>query len=192
MKRAIVTLESVSNYSQSRHYSEEEVPKLKGELYHDYEKRTWRHRMQVNAEGYVFIPPMAFKNCLSETAKYKSQKIAGKGNATYTKKFESGILVLDPLVLPVKAVDVPGEWLFVPADGVRGSGKRVMKCFPLIAYWKGDVAFYVMDDIITEDIFTDHTKDGGRYIGIGRFRPSHNGYYGRFTVKKVLWEAVES
>jgi hypothetical protein len=192
MKRAIVTLESVSNYSQSRHYDEETVPKLKQELFNDYEKRTWRHRMHVNEGGYVFIPPMALKNCLSEAAKYKSEKIAGKGNTTYTKKFESGILVVDPLVLPIKAEDVPGEWLFLPPDGIRGSGKRVNKCFPLIAHWAGEVTFYILDEIITEEIFVAHLKDAGSFIGVGRFRPSRNGFYGRFTVKKVIWEAVES
>src|SRR5215467_10450238 len=124
MKRATATLEAVSHYSQSRHYSEDLVPRLKQELPKEYEKRTWRHRMHTNEEGYVYIPPMAFKNCLSEAAKYRSQKIPGKRNATYTKHFEAGVLVLDALTLPIKGADVPGEWLFVPSDGIRGSGRR--------------------------------------------------------------------
>ena len=53
----------------------------------------WRERLHVNSDGYVFIPPMAFKNCISEIAKYRSDKIPGKRNATYTKHFESGVLV---------------------------------------------------------------------------------------------------
>ena len=191
MKKAIATLESVSNYSQSRHYDEDEVPKLKQEIPKDYETRTWRSRMHVNPDGFIFIPPMAYKNCLSEAAKYKSEKIPGKRNATYTKHFESGILVLEALVLPIKAAEVPGEWLFVPSDGIRGSGKRVNKCFPLIAHWTGDVTFFILDEIITEEVFWPTLTDAGNFIGIGRFRPSKNGFYGRFRITKRKWENYE-
>lgn len=192
MKRAIATLKSISSYSQSKHYSEDQVPKLKGELAKDYEARTWRNRMHRNEEGYVFIPPMAFKNCLSEAARYRSEKIPGKRNQTFTKKFESGILVLEPLILPVKFEEVPYEWLFVPSDGVRGGSKRVDKCFPLIASWTGQVVFYILDEIITQEFFWPHLRDAGSFIGVGRFRPSRNGFYGRFQVTDSKWEDVES
>jgi len=130
---------------------------------------------------------MAFKNCVSEVAKYLSVQIKGKGKSTYTKHFEAGLLVMDPLVLPIKRDDVEGEWLFVPSDGKRGSGKRVDRCFPLIREWSGDVTFYVLDDIITPEVFEEHLRQAGNFIGIGRFRPRNNGYYGRFKVKKVVW-----
>jgi hypothetical protein len=188
MKRAIAILESISHYSQSRHYSEEEVPKLEDELHKDYEKRTWRFRMHINDDGFVFIPPMALKNCVAEVAKYRGEKIPGKRNATYTKHFEAGILVLEPIVLPLKRDDVPGEWLFVPSDGIRGSGRRVDKCFPLINEWKGEARFEILDETITEDVFWRHLDGAGSFIGLGRFRPSRNGYYGRFKVTKRKWE----
>ena len=188
MKKASVTLASVSNYSQSRHY---EVPKLPKELFGDYEKRTWRERMHVNSDGYVFIPPMSFKNCISEIAKYRGDKIPGKRNATYTKHFESGVLVLEGPVLPIKKDDVPGEWLFVPSDGKRGGGSRVSKCFPLIAKWEVEVVFYILDETITDDVFQAHLRDAGNFIGLGRFRPSRNGFYGRFRIEKFRWEEYE-
>lgn len=184
MKTALVTLESVSPYSQSRHY---ETPKLNKETTADYEKRTWRDRLHVGDDDRVFIPPMAFKNCLSEAAKFLSVQIPGKGKSTYTKHFEVGVLVTDPLVLGVKKDAVDGEWLFVPADGMRGSGKRVNKCFPVIRSWKGKVTFYIMDETITEDVFRQHIEEAGKFIGIGRFRPRNNGFYGRFKVNEIKW-----
>jgi len=188
MKRAIVKLESISNYSQSRHYDKISVPPLKDELDKDYEARTWRNRLHVDKDGFVFIPPMAWKNCLSEAARYKSEKIPGKNRQTYTKHFEAGILAVDPLRLPMKKEDVPGEWLFVPSDGKRGGGSRVDKCFPLIAEWQGTVTYFVLDDIIGEQVFEKHLEDAGNFIGIGLFRPSHNGFYGRFRIKDLKWE----
>ena len=185
MKRAIVQLESVSPYSQSRHYNADQIPKLPRELPKDYELRTWRNRMHVNEAGNVFIPPTAFKNCLSEAAKYMNIQIPGQGKATYTKHFEAGVLVVDPVDLKLKAEGVPGEWLFVPADGKRGSGKRVEKCFPIIHQWGALVTFLILDEIITEDIFTQVLTGGGQFIGLGRFRPRNNGFYGRFEIKDL-------
>lgn len=179
MKTCVVTLKSVSPYSQSRYHNS---PKLEKEQSQDYEERTWRNRLNVNQDGYVFIPPMAFKNCLSEAAKYLSVQISGKGKSTYTKHFVSGIMVMDPLVLTIKPEQVNGEWLHVPADGRRGGPKRVLKCFPFISTWQGEVLFHILDDTITEKIFEYHLEQAGKFIGIGRFRPANNGYYGRFKI----------
>ena len=183
MRQIIATLKSSSPYSQSRFHN---VPKLDKENHDDHEKRTWMKRLHINDDGNVFIPPMSFKNCIAECAKYLSVQIPGKGKATYTKHFEAGMLVMDPLVLDIKEKDVPGEWLHVPSDGRRGGTRRVMKCFPQIKEWAGDVIFYILDDTITEEVFKYHLEQAGKFIGIGRFRPRNNGFYGRFDVDNVL------
>lgn len=185
MKTATVTLKSISPYSQARYHN---TPMLDKEGKDDYDKRTWRERLNVDSKGQVVIPPMAFKNCLSEAAKFLSITIKGKGKATYTKHFEAGVLVTDPVPLGIDKSTVGFEDLYVPADGVRGSGKRVMKRFPIIPAWTGEVAFYVIDDTVTKDVFEHHLKEAGKFIGIGRFRPRNNGYYGRFSIEgKIRW-----
>lgn len=186
MKTAIATLKSVSPYSQSRHYVVDKANNGK-EGPKDYEARTWRERLHINDEGNVFIPPMAFKNCVAEVAKFLARQIPGKGKSTYTKHFEAGVLVTDGLTLPLKKDDVPGEWLFLPSDGKRGSGKRVDKCYPVIREWAGNVTFLILDETITQDVFREHLEEAGRFIGIGRFRPRNNGYYGRFKVEGLKW-----
>lgn len=186
MRQAVVSLESVSPYSQSRFHN---VPKEEKENHEDYEKRTWIHRLHVNEDNNVFIPPMSFKNCLSECAKYLSIQIPGKGKATYTKHFEAGIMVTEPLVLPITPDEVSGEWLHVPSDGKRGGTKRVMKCFPYIPQWSGNVLFYIFDDTITEEVFRYHLEQAGKFIGIGRFRPRNNGFYGRFKIVDIVFKA---
>ncbi len=190
MQIATANLESISPYSQSKHYEIEKIGRASGattESAKDYEIRTWRERCHVDDKGHVMIPPMAFKNALSEIAKYLAIQIPGKGKSTYTKHFEAGVMVLDGLTLPITKADVPGEWLFVPASGKRGDGKRVSKCFPVIQSWAGPVTFHILDDVITHEVFERHLVEAGNFIGIGRFRPRNNGYYGRFKVAKVSW-----
>lgn len=184
MRTATISIEGMSPYSQSKHHSE---PKIGQETSDAHERRTWRHRMHADKSGRVFIPPMAAKNGLVSAAKFLNQKIPGEGQKTFTKRFESGILCMDPLVLPVKRDDVTSEELFVPSDGIRGSGKRVIKVFGVIPEWGGEFVVSVIDEKISEKVFADHCEAWGKFIGIGRFRPEKNGYYGRFAVKKIAW-----
>jgi hypothetical protein len=179
MKKYRATIRGISPYSQSRYHGE---PELEKEGKDDYERRTWRKRMHVDERGHVFIPPMAFKNCLSESAKFLSLQIKGKGKATYTKHFEAGVMVIDSVTLPIKADEVPGEELFVPSDGKRGGGSRVKRTFPRIDKWGGEFDIYVTDETITKDVLHKHLVEAGSLIGIGRFRPRNNGFYGRFAV----------
>lgn len=178
------SLKSASPYSQGKFIADK---KPRDKTHEEWEEETWRKRCHVNKDGFVFITPMAFKNCLSEAAKYKSIQIPGKGKSTYTKHFEAGVLVLEEIALPIKIEDVHGEPRHVPADGMRGGNKRVMKIFPEIPSWEAVVDFHIFDQIIDEDVFTTHLTDAGMFIGIGVFRPRRNGYFGRFSVENVEW-----
>ena len=182
MKTYIAKIKGISPYSQSKNVTDGKLPK---ETHDDHEKRTWRERLHVNSEGCVIIPPMALKNCIAEAAKYLSIQIPGRGKATFTKHIEAGTLVTDPIVLPLKKDEVPGEWFFVPSDGKRGGAKRVNKCFPVIHEWGGEFTIYVFDETVTKDVLIQHLEEAGKFIGIGRFRPRNNGFYGRFAVVSV-------
>ncbi len=200
MKIATAKLKSASPYSQSRFHETEEFEKEGKDA---YEKRTWAERLHYDRiTNEVFIPPMAFKNCLTECAKFLGVQIPGKGKSTYTKHFEAGVLVTDPvtlatvkdgngsgpIVVAIKKEDAIGETFFVPVDGVRGSGKRVKKTFPMIASWNGTLVAYILDDTITKDVFLRHLEQAGQFIGVGRFRPRNNGFYGRFDVVSLDWQ----
>jgi hypothetical protein len=185
MKSAIVHLRGVSAYSQSKHY---EVPKLEKELSAAYEERTWRNRMHVTRDGFVEIPGPAFANCIKDAAKFLSIQIQGKGKATYTKHFEAGVMINDGIVLPIKAEDVDADRLFVPSDGQPGGGKRVIKFFPRIDSWEGEITVMIFDDIITPEVFRQVLVAAGQIIGIGRFRPRNRGHYGRFVVESIVWK----
>jgi len=188
MHIAEAKLKSVSPYSQSKYIDPAQWPKLDKELAKDWEARLWRERCHYDEDGETFIPQMAFKNCLAEAAKYLSIQIPGKGKSTYTKHFEAGVLVFEPLMLGVHKDDVLHEWLFVPSDGRPGGGSRVLKCFPLWPEWEGKVIFHVADDTITRDVFVTHLTQAGQFIGVGRFRPRNRGFYGRFVIDgEVKW-----
>jgi hypothetical protein len=187
MHIAKVHLVGTTPYSQSKHVSEEEHPKKNKESPDDYENRTWMHRMHVNADGNVFIPMTSFTAAIRTSAKRLRIRVPGKGQTEFGKYFEAGIDACDDLVLPIKADDVRKERLFVPSDGKPGGGKRVYRNFPRIDKWEGDMVFYVLDDLITEDVFSQVLRSAGLLVGIGRFRPENRGFYGRFKVSSLEW-----
>ncbi len=187
MKIATASLTSVSPYSQSRAH---QTPKLDRETADAYEQRTWREKAHVTPDGRIFIPPMAFKMALDKAASMLGRQIPGKGKATYTKFFLSGVLCTDPVVLPVAKDDTRGERIYANADGKRGSGKRVWRTFPVIDSWSTDVVFHVLADELTREVFEEHLKQAGAFVGVGRFRPENGGYFGRFAVDKVKWREV--
>ena len=184
-----VRIEGIAPLSFSKKVS---VEKLNKEHPADYEKRTWREKMHYdNTNNEVFIPGVMFKNALAGAAKYLSMQIPGKGKSTYTKNFEAGLMCFAPVKLGIDKDDVANEWLFVPSDGKRGGTTRVDKCFPIIHKWSGVVEFIIVDSIITREVFERHLSEAGSLIGIGRYRPRNNGYYGRFTYDSdsLIWSS---
>lgn len=195
MKLCTATLRSISPYSQSKHYV---VEKTQGESHDDYYRRTWRHHMHFDDKGLTFIPPGSFKNCLSEAAQFMSIPIPGKGKATYTKHFEAGVMVTSPTPLGAHRDEVECECLFLPSDGKRGGSTRVNKYYPIFPAWKAKVEFIVVDDTVLQStkadpkrtIFEEVLRGAGSFIGIGRFRPRKNGWYGRFAVEDLRIDEV--
>lgn len=185
MKTAMAIIQGISPYQQGRYHQTE---KLEKETHDDHEKRTWLEKAHVDKNGFIFIPPMAFKKCLETAAKFLSIPIPGKNKSLYTKHFLSGILVSEGMTLNIKKENMDGLWVLGNARGQRGaSGARVSKCFPTIQEWGGVVIFYILDDTITKEVFERVLKEAGNFIGIGVFRPENGGYYGRFIVEKVEW-----
>lgn len=198
MKVATVKITGRSEYAQSRFHG---IDKLPREGADDYETRTWQQKAHIDDEGYIFIHPLAFKKNIYEAAKYLSRQIPGKGKSTYTKHFQSGVLVLEnsritgPAGL-IKATDIDqpgtkyyGKTLFVPTDGVAGSGKRVHRKFPVVAPpWSCEVTYLIGDDIITRDVFAEHLATAGTLIGIGAFRVRNGGVWGQFGAEILDWQ----
>ena len=188
MPTAIAKLESVSPYSQSRYLLDK---KEKNEDYDTFEQRIWRERAHIVKSGpeagHVYIPPMAFKQAIDSAAKYAS--IKKKGQATYTKHFVSGVLCMDPVVLPLKKDDLDYYAGPMSSTGEKGKsgGSVVVRIYPVIPDWKAEVTFHILDDEINPDVFKQVLEISGRNIGIGRFRPQNGGFNGRYVVKDVKW-----
>jgi hypothetical protein len=192
MRKVTVHLNGISPYSQSRHFDADMVPKLERENADAYDKRTWREHLHVDQEGRVFIPGMAFKQAMTDACRFLGHKVPEKRNATWTKHFQSGIMIFDNLVLPVRKEDVQSERLYLNADGKRGGGTRVWRTYPVLRNWAGSLDIYVVDELIIQPVLRAHLEAAGRFIGVGRFRPQNGGFYGLFEIARIDWQEIET
>ena len=182
-------LVGISPMTQSRHY---DVPKEGRESPADYEKRTWRQRMHFDDKGEVFIPPMSIKKALEGAAAFLGKKVPGRGQKTYAGFFKSTVLVMDPIPLGINYETVAMYDLFVPSQPSKPNSPRVTKLFGRIFPWKGTAKIYIADETIGKEIFEEHLKIAGQFVGLGMFRPSVGGFFGRFDIAKIRWTEAAS
>jgi len=157
----------------------------------DYDIRTWRSKLTVDTRDgkkTIVIPVHGVHQCIAAAAKYSKRQIPGQGKATWTAKFTAGISLLDHPALNIDPDSVSAITISANADGVRGSGKRVPRRFPVIpAGWTTTFDVLILDPIITKDVFVEMMELAGIFVGLGQFRPQSGGTNGRFQVKSVKW-----
>jgi hypothetical protein len=186
---ATLTLEGLAPYSQSRQHDD---PFLEGESHDAYDKRTWRSKQTVavrDGKPTVVVPAHGLHQSIAAGAKYSKRQIPGQGKATWTAKFLSGIALLENPALNIDPDAVNFVVISANADGVRGSGRRVPRRFPVIDVgWSFTTDVYILDAIITEDVFREMVEIAGMFIGLGRFRPEKGGNNGRYRIKQLVWQ----
>jgi hypothetical protein len=183
---AHISLKGLTPYSQSRAH---DAPKLQGELHDDYDKRTWLEHAHFNSDGNVTIPAHAFHQCVIAAAKYSKKQIPGQGKATWTAKFTSGLMMVSgDIAIDRRAEDLKCIPIYANTDGIRGSGKRAFRRYPVLYEWSAGTEIAILDPIITEDIFKEIIGLAGLFIGLGRFRPEKGGTNGRFKMTKCDWQ----
>jgi hypothetical protein len=191
MRIAVCSLESFpgSPYSGSKPHN---TPMKDKESHGDFDLRTWREKAHYDDKTReVYIPAMAFKFALIETAKRLNLKISGRGQTTYAKSFVQGVLCVENVRLGIKVDDMLPVQVFCHADGKRGSGSRVMRTFPYVSEWSGVFTAYLVDDLLPKDVFEKVLKECGNLNGVGRFRAASGGTNGRFRVAKPIKWAEE-
>jgi len=190
MRICIFTITSVTPYSQSKQVDVDQHPKLEKEGADGYDKRLWREKSTYDDNGIVCIPAMALKMAVDEAVKRLNIGIPGRGKSTYTKFFVAGQICEGDPSLGIHKDDLEYIDIWANADGVRGSGKRVRRRFPIIKSFDATARFAILDDVIPNQVFEKAVIEAGRLVGIGRFRPEKGGFLGRFTASNFQWETV--
>jgi hypothetical protein len=185
---ATVTLQSLSPYSQSFLHNS---PRLEGESVGDHDARTWLSKAHISKNGTLLIPATAMHQAIVAAGKYSKKQIPGQGKATWTAKLKSGLMIAEDIDTGIPKGDIQSTTIQCDARGMTGAQKStlVSRTFPIVPSWEATFDVWVLDPIITKDIFAEMVNIAGLFIGIGRWRPEMNGgMNGRFRLTKLSWQ----
>lgn len=136
-------------------------------------------------DGTIYVPSTQLHGTLIEAG--KKFQIPGQRKATYSKLLGGLVLVMpDAIEMKPQKYDIDARSVVVPAT--RG---RVVRYRAKFMDWS---LKFVIENLEPEQIPASELKQildyAGNYVGIGDFRPSKKGPFGRFIVTKFE-EAAE-
>ena len=193
MSKVTLRLKGIAPLLYGRPVFDEKRP---NESHDQLEERTWKQRALVDDDGRLCIAAVAVHKSLCAGGKWLGMKIKGEGKKTYTKRFESGIIQVEPMC-PVHngkqdltIDDIERERLFVPPT--QNAKTRVWRNFPkLKPGWWIEPSFIVTDEKLTEDVIFQHAKCAGMHDGLGSMRIGCGGPNGMYTAEVVAFEPYD-
>jgi hypothetical protein len=140
----------------------------------DWEKEALK-KLYVDLKGIIYQPSAHIERMIIEAG--KKIRIKGQGKATYSKTFGSMVSVEEESI-PHKNPEYGIHKALVVIPSTKG---RVMRYRPIFREW---VLNFILDveDEIPGDVVKEALEIGGRYVGIGDWRPEKKGKFGKFQV----------
>lgn len=186
MRDVHISIEGITPYSPSKYF---EPDVKKGETKDAHERRRWREKAHVDEDGVIYIPGVSFKMAIDEVSALLNEKIPGKGNQTFTGQFATGVVAMADVSLGVKVDEVKPVQIFAHANGKRGPGTRVMRWFPYVPKWSGELHLRVLNDTLPEEVIERYVEQAGMLAGVGRGRPITRSAAGngRFKPTSFRW-----
>ena len=136
----------------------------------------------IDEKGVLFVPGMNIYASIIEGGKFIK---IGKAKATNSKSSlipAAMILEEERCTLGTKTLEVDSRSVVIPA-----TGGRIMAYRPRLDEWECSFTIDLFDpDILAPSDVRQIIDDAGKKIGLGDFRPSRKGPFGRFCV--VSWK----
>lgn len=140
-------------------------------------------KLYKDKEGNLYLPGSMIFACLIAAGTFHK---VGKSKMTTLKSslIPAGVSIMD-LVCPLrhKGWEVDSRAVVIPS-----TGGRVMAHRPRLDEWVCTFNLDVDAEMFSERTVRILTEDAGKKIGLGDFRPSRKGPFGRFSV--VNWDVT--
>ena len=104
-------------------------------------------------------------------------QIPGEGKTTYKNIVGSGAVIIEPDLIPHEVQDYT-----VDRRPVVVQRSRIMRSRPKLTKWSLSFDVEYDEEEIPKSVLKELLDYSGRRVGIGDFRPSCGGHFGRFIV----------
>lgn len=133
-----------------------------------------------NPEGQYYIPAEHLRNCMIGAGTYMKAKMGGRSKSMKVIVAATFVPTPEEVVLPVyDAIDKR-------STVNRNVKARVIVIRPKWTNWEAEFTLNVYETSITKETVTQLIHYAGSYVGIGSYRPTCNGMFGRFELTEIL------
>lgn len=132
-----------------------------------------------SADGPCYIPAEQIRGALINAGSYVKAKVGGRSKSM--KQIVAAMFMVSPdeIIIPeYSAID--------KRSAVNKNVKaRVIVVRPRWNQWSAEFTLSVDEDSITKETIQQIIEYAGKYVGIGSFRPTNNGMFGRFELTEI-------
>jgi hypothetical protein len=186
MKTFNIKIKGLTPYMQHRMDDQklEEWEKKRGaimeraEVSHEDAVRAEYHCYR-NSDGRCFIPSEQIRGSLIGAGTYMKAKVGGRSKSM-------------KVIVAATFQPTPEEILLPDFDTIdkrsavnKNIKARIMVIRPKWSEWSASFALNVYEDTITKETVSQLINYAGSYVGIGSYRPTANGLFGRFELEKI-------
>jgi len=143
-------------------------------------KSQYTNSVYHSKETGVFVPSINVKKCLEEGA-----KLSRDGD-----KVRKGVMIFDDEIKleygdDLTPIQLWNSGKYLDKRSVVVGQSKIMCYRPKFAKWSLNFEVVYDTEIIEPEGINDYFNSAGAYVGLGGFRPSKNGMFGRFTSEIV-------
>jgi hypothetical protein len=129
-----------------------------------------------NAGGHCFIPAEQLRMALVNGGTFLKSKVGVR-----TKSMKSIIAAM--FMVQPDEILIPDYDAIDKRSAVNKNIKaRVIKVRPKWTQWEAEFTLQIGEKTITKETIAELITTTGNYVGIGSYRPTCNGYFGRFEL----------
>lgn len=133
-----------------------------------------------NKDGKCYIPAEQLRIAMINGGTYLKSKVGSKTKSM--KGIIAAVLQISPEEIIFPDYDVIDKRSAVN----RNVKARVMVVRPKWLKWEAQFDMVLDNGTLTKEMLTELVNVTGNYVGIGSYRPTNNGYFGRFTLKDII------
>jgi hypothetical protein len=132
-----------------------------------------------NQDGKCFIPSDQIRGSLIGAGSYMKAKVGGKSKSMK-------IIVAATFMPTPEQIIIPDYDSIDKRSAVNRNIKgRIISIRPKWTNWEASFILQVYEDTLTKETIIQLFEFAGSYVGIGSFRPTNNGLFGRFELTSI-------
>lgn len=187
MKKYKIKIQGVTPYMQHRmdDIKLEAWEKLRGAIHERPEvskedaTRAEYHCYRSAETDVCYIPAEQIRGALIAAGSYVKAKVGGRSKSM--KQIVAAMFMVSP-----EQIHLPEYDAIDKRSAVNKNVKaRVIVVRPKWSQWAAEFTLSIDEGTITKETITQILEYAGKYVGIGSFRPTNNGLFGRFELVQI-------